>query len=110
MQKNQVASGDQKELLVLQYLEVFLRRDVSPGDRHLHVRLFLEEHSGAEARALEDVDDDLRRQLPEDASPEDWENGRVEIMAQLIWNAAPWDQRDEWYRMAKAEEELDGLI
>jgi hypothetical protein len=55
------------------------------------------------------VENDLRFKIPEDASPEEKEEARLELWSREIYTTASEGDRRMWYRKAMNEEEIDSL-
>ena len=100
----------QKEDMVQELLLNFLKSRGNKASQDYEIRLCLEDQGVRFDLAEEDVCENLRDQLPEDASPEEKEEGRLELWSQVLYHNALGELKDHWYEKAKAGEELESLV
>jgi len=98
--------ADKKEFQIRDFLKAYLLQAAWVDALH-EARLFLEENW--ESERLEDLEEELKERAPADLSPEEREDWRVDLLAELVYEGANLDQREEWYRQAKRGEKLDGI-
>jgi len=98
-----------KESQAEQLLVEFLQSREKP-EQEYEIKLFLEERGARYDMEKEQVREDLRDQLQENANPEEREEARLDLWSQIIYLHSSSEQKQFWVQKAREKEPLESLL